>query len=211
MRARFAIAVLVTGLLGCGGFDNDPLRRGIVRGTLEEVTPESAVVIEGLPDFLARPDEKGRFELVDVPQGPVTLLVLATEVNAERLPVEVLGGQVTEVGSVGKSAGAVVVVRLEAPEKYSLAKATVAVKGLPRERSLRTGVTEVTIPPIGCFTFELSAPGLGAASQQLCVEGAARYGVNFMLTEPDGSMGREGCSISGCVDRFVCQGDGTCR
>jgi hypothetical protein len=174
------------------------------------VTPESAVVIEELPDFLARPDEKGRFELVDVPQGPVTLLVLASEVNAERLPVEVLGGQVVEVGSVGGRAGAVVVVRLSAPEKYSLARATVSVKGLPRERSLRTGVTEVTIPPIGCFTFELSAPGLGKAAQQLCVEGATRYGVEFTVAEPDGSEGREGCSVSGCADSFVCKADGTC-
>lgn len=209
MRALLA-TVVVFGLLGCGGFDNDPLRRGTVRGTLEKVTPESAVVIEELPEFLARPDEKGRFELVNVPQGEVTLLVLASEVNAERLPVEVKGGQVTEVGSVGNRAGALVVVRLMAPAKYSLAQATVSVRGLPVERSLRTGVTEVTVPAIGCFTFEFKAPGLGAGSQQLCVEGATRYGVEFTVAVPDGSEGREGCSVSGCVEGFMCKADGTC-
>ena len=209
MRALLA-TVVVFGLLGCGGFDNDPLRRGTVRGTLEKVTPESAVVIEELPEFFVKPDEKGRFELVDVPQGPVTLLVLASEVNAERLPVEVKGGQVTEVGSVGNRAGALVVVRLTAPEKYGVANARVSVRGLRLERSLRTGVTEVTVPAIGCFTFDLSAPGLGADSKQLCVEGATRYAVDFTVAVPDGSEGREGCSVSGCVEGFMCKADGTC-
>ena len=207
---RALLAIVIVGLLGCGGLSNDPLRRGIVRGTLEKPTPESAVVIEELPEFLARPDQNGRFELVDVPQGPVTLIVLASESNADRVPVEVLGGQVTEVGAVGGRAGALVEVRLTAPEKYGLAKATVSVRGLPVERSLKTGVTVVTVPPIGCFTFDLSAPGLGQATQRLCVEGATRYGVDFALTEPDGTAGREGCSVSGCAGQFVCKADGTC-
>ena len=80
----------------------------------------------------------------------------------------------------------------------------------PLERSLKTGVTAVTVPPIGCFTFDLSAPGLGQATQRLCVEGATRYGVDFVVTEPDGTAGREGCSLSGCADQFVCQADGIC-
>ena len=52
---------------------------------------------------------------------------------------------------------------------------------------------------------------LGADEKTLCDEAPKCREVDFELLEPDGSPGREGCSVSGCENGHVCRSSGACE
>ncbi|MBM4780822.1 MAG: hypothetical protein GQE15_24260 [Archangiaceae bacterium] len=209
MRALFvSVAVL---LAGCGGLDNSPLRLGVVRGVVLNPTVESLVIVEQLPELNAKPAADGRFEIAGVPQGDVALLVLASGTNAERLTVKVQGGAVSELGTVTPKVGARLTVHVHVPSNQSRANAVVTVAGVVIQKKLdREGEVDVALPS-GCYPIKVAIRGLGAVEKQVCVEAPKYREVDFELLEPDGSAGREGCSVSGCETGYVCRSNGSCE
>lgn len=209
MRALLASMLLV--LAGCGGLDNSVLRLGVVRGVVMNPTIESLVIVEQLPELNAKPAADGRFEIAGVPQGDISLLVLASGTNAERLTVKVQGGAVSEVGTVAPKAGARLTVHVHVPSNQSLANTVVTVAGVVIQKKLdRDGEVDVALPT-GCYAVNVSIRGLGAVEKQVCVEAPKSREVDFELREPDGSPGREGCSVSGCEQGYVCRSSGACE
>lgn len=210
MRARLVSVVAVV-LAACGGFDNTPLRLGVVRGVVSSPTIETVVLVEQQPALSTRPSADGRFELTGVPQGEVTLLVLASAVNAERLTVNVRGGEVAEVGSVGQTPGARLEIVVHVPSNQSRAQARVQVNGVTLQRPLdREGEVSIALPT-GCYPIVVSIPGLGSLEKQVCMQAPMMREVQFELPEPNGTPGREGCSVSGCESGRSCRSDGSCR
>lgn len=209
MRALFAsVAVL---LAGCGGLDNSVLRLGVVRGVVMNPTIDSLVIVEQLPELNTRPAADGRFEISGVPQGDISLLVLASGTNAERLTVKVQGGAVSELGTVSAKQGARLAVHVHVPSNQSRANAVVTVAGVVIQKKLdREGEVEIALPT-GCYPVNVSIRGLGSIEKQVCVEAPKSREVDFELPEPDGSPGREGCSVSGCETGKVCRSNGSCE
>lgn len=208
MRRALLISLLVLG--ACGGLDNSVLRLGVVRGVVMNPTVESLVIVEQLPELNAKPGADGRFEIAGVPQGDISLLVLASRTNAERLTVKVQGGAVAELGTLSPKAGARLSVHVHVPSNQSRANAVVTVAGVVVQKKLdREGEVEVALPT-GCYPVNVAIRGLGAIEKQVCVEAPKSREVDFELREPDGSPGREGCSISGCESGYVCRSDGSC-
>lgn len=209
MRALFAsVAVL---LAGCGGLDNSVLRLGVVRGVVMNPTIESLVIVEQQPELNTRPAADGRFEIAGVPQGDISLLVLASGTNAERLTVKVQGGAVSELGTVSPKQGARLAVHVHVPSNQSRANAVVTVAGVVVQKKLdREGEVEIALPT-GCYPVNVSIRGLGSVEKQVCVEAPKSREVDFELPEPDGSPGREGCSVSGCESGKVCRSNGSCE
>lgn len=209
MRALLASMLLV--LAGCGGLDNSVLRLGVVRGVVMNPTIESLVIVEQLPELNAKPAADGRFEIAGVPQGDISLLVLASGTNAERLTVKVQGGAVAELGTLSPKAGARLAVHVHVPSNQSLTSAVVTVAGVVVQKKLdREGEVEVALPT-GCYPVNVAIRGLGAVAKQVCVEAPKSREVDFELLEPDGSPGREGCSVSGCEQGYVCRSSGACE
>ncbi|MBL8933993.1 MAG: hypothetical protein JNM69_05560 [Archangium sp.] len=209
MRALLAsVAVMVFG--ACGGLDNAPLRLGVVRGVVMNPTLDSLVIVEQLPELNAKPATDGRFEIAGVPQGQISLLVLASGTNAERLTVNVQGGAVSEVGTVAPKAGARLTVHVHVPSNQSRANAVVTVAGVVIQKKLdREGEVEFALPS-GCYPVNVAIRGLGAVEKQVCVEAPKYREVDFELLPPDGSPGREGCTVSGCESGYVCRSNGSC-
>lgn len=209
MRALLvSVAVL---LAGCGGLDNSVLRLGVVRGIVSNPTIDSLVIVEQLPELNAKPAADGRFEIAGVPQGDISLLVLASGTNAERLNVKVQGGAVSELGTVTPRVGARLDVHVHVPSNQSRANAVVTVAGVVVQKKLnREGEVEIALPT-GCYPVNVSIRGLGAVAKQVCVEAPKSREVDFELLDPDGSPGREGCSVSGCEAGYVCRSNGSCE
>lgn len=207
-----ALAATVTGLLvaACGGLDNSPLRLGVIRGVVSDPTPESLVFVEELPSLNTRPGADGRFELLSVPQGEVTLVVLASPLRAQRRKVVVGGASVAEVGSLGATAGVSVELEVQVPSHQSRVGAVIEVAGVALPQKVdRDGEVHLALPP-GCLPVRVSLRGLGAVQNEVCVESEFRE-VRFVLPTPDGSPGREGCSVTGCDQGYVCKSSGACE
>lgn len=209
MRALLATAVLAV-LSACGGLDNAPLRVGLVRGLVVDPTPESLVFVENAPALVTRPGAAGTFEL-SVPQGDVTLVVLASASRAERRALVVQGGGVTEAGSLGTLAGARLEAEVHVPSLQSRAAATLEVGGvLMTQRPNVDGEIAVGLPS-GCFPVRVVLRGLGVVEKEVCLQAPEVREVHFDLPAPDGSPGREGCSVTGCEAGYACRSNGTCE
>jgi hypothetical protein len=207
-----ALAVTVAALLvtACGGLDNSPLRVGIIRGVVSDPAPDALVFVEQLPALATRPGADGRFELARVPQGEVTLVVLASPLRAERQRVVVGGASVAELGAVGAAPGVPVELEVSVPSRQSRAGAVFEVGGVPlSQRVDRDGEVRLALPR-GCLPVRVSLRGLGALEREVCVESEPRE-VRFLLPAPDGSPGREGCSVTGCESGYACQSSGACE
>lgn len=209
MRARL-VSMVAFVLAACGGFDNTPLRLGVVRGVVSSPTIETVVLVEQLPSLSTRPSADGRFELSGVPQGDVSLLVLASSTHAERLTVNVRGGEVAEVGTVGQKPGARLEIVVHVPSNQSRARAQVQVNGVTLQQPLDFEGEVAIALPTGCYPVVVSVPGLGSLEKQVCMQAPTMREVQFELPEPNGTPGREGCSVSGCESGFSCRSNGSC-
>ena len=99
MRALLASLVVLG--LACGQLENDPLRRGTLRGALTEADSHRLVSVFGQPELRGTFAADGRsFELRDVPAGAAELFIVATNNKAARLQVVVRGAQVTDLAPV---------------------------------------------------------------------------------------------------------------
>ena len=61
-----------------------------------------------------------------------------------------------------------------------------------------SGAARVGPVPKGCWPFKVSVAGLGAVSQSPCFHDGQDQTVDVTMPEPDGSAGRDGCSVSSC-------------
>lgn len=210
MRALLVTVALVV-LAACGGLDNGPLRLGVIRGVVPNPTIDTVVLVEQAPALSTRPSADGHFELTGVPQGDVTLLVLASATHAERLTVNVRGGEVAEVGSVGQTPAARLEIVVHVPSNQSRLQTKVQVNGVTLQKPLdREGEVAIALPT-GCYPVIVSIPGLGSLEKQVCMQAPTMREVQFELPEPNGTPGREGCSVSGCEPGYSCRSDGSCR
>lgn len=207
-------ALLSTSLLwlaACGGLDNDPLRRGVIEGTLERPDSLALVAVMGLPELSARPDATGRFSLADVPSGEQELLLVLDGQRAERRAVSVGGGAVTELGVVeGRRAG-LVLAHLGGPDLLQLSAGEVSVVGTPLRASLSSGREARLVLGAGCYTLRATHPGLATIEEPVCVNEGEQRALELELPEPDGEPGHEGCQVTGCEGAAACRADGRCE
>lgn len=216
MRALLASVLLCAS--ACGGLDNGPLRLGNIRGVVQNMTPTSIVSTEATETFptviSTKPQADGRFELVGVPQGEVKLLILSSSTTAERITLNLQGGSVADVGAVGAAPSAQLRLVVEPPAFLSFDKATIHVGALELTRPLELiqgheGLARIGLPS-GCYPTVVAIPGLGSLSKNVCVEAPLTKTVEFEFPFPDGSAGREGCSVSGCLSGHTCLSNGLC-
>lgn len=212
MRAPMTRPVaLALALAGCGGLENLPLTRGVVRGTLERPDGLALVAVMGTPALATRPGPEGAFTLADVPQGEVDLLVVLDGRRAERRTVSLAGGAAVDLGLVvGRPAG-VVQAHLRVPELLRTSGGEVAVVGTPLLVPVSSAGEARLVLGAGCYTVQGRHPGLAPIDARVCVDEGATEEVELELPEPDGAAGHEGCALTGCEDGAHCGSDGRCR
>jgi hypothetical protein len=197
---RSLLTIALCALSACGGFENEPFKVGVVRGQLGGTIDSTALVaVVGRQDLVTRPDATGRFELRNVPIGPVDLLVVTNLRESQRLSVTVGGASIVEL-------------YLSAEGGHALTNATISLVGTPFTSGVSPFENEAEFfVPAGCYDAHVVVRGLGETTVQGCVTegGLFERRVNFGL--PDGTEGREGCAVTGCEDGLTCQADRSCR
>lgn len=208
---RVLATVSVTFLAACGGLENVPLTKGVVRGSLVGANAQSLVAVIGQPELYTHPEADGSFSIADVPQGDVELLLLANSNSAARQTVTVTGGGVSNLGQVQGRPPGFLEIFLRPPNFISAAKGTVAVLGTPLTDTVEpSGEAEFRLPT-GCYVVRGAVPGLAAVDRDVCLEEGGLLDAEFELPEPDGSEGHEGCGLAGCLAGTVCKSDGRCE
>jgi hypothetical protein len=208
---RRLLASLVVVLSACGGFENTPLTEGVVRGQLLGADATAVISVLNQPALQTTPDATGHFEL-RVPQGDLKLFVVTSKSVASIVPVTVSGGSVAELGQVAPVAAAVLEVRAEAPSFQNLSAGEITVQGTPYAAfSLKQGTEQHLGPlPAACYDVDVTVPGLGSVTHQVCLKAGYETEVEFHLPTPDGTVGREGCAVTGCLSGLTCNPDGSC-
>lgn len=216
-----ALATVISGLCGCGGFDGHPLTHGILRGTLVGAGPSSKATILWKPELVDVPSTReltvspGKangnwaFELSDVPNGPVELLLFISAERADRLKIDLKGGEVEDLGPQVGQRISTLDVDLDAPSHLRIRRGTVAVLGTTMRRSIELSEMAFGVPA-GCYALEASVPGLGKTEAESCVTAGIVKRVSIRFEKPDGSPGREGCSEAedagcGCDYGYSCK------
>jgi hypothetical protein len=208
---RVLATVSATLLAACGGLENVPLTRGVVRGMLVGANAQSLVAVIGQPELYTHPDAQGEFTIADVPQGDVELLLLANSNSAARQTVTVTGGGVSDLGPVQGRPPGFLEIFLRLPHFISAAKGRVGVLGTPLTVAVDpSGKAEFRLPE-GCYVVRGAVPGLAAVEREVCLEEGRDLDVELELPEPDGSKGHEGCGLAGCLPGTVCKSNGRCE
>lgn len=207
---RAITSALLFALAGCGGLENVPLTLGVIRGSLVGADANASVSVLGTPELAAKPDATGAFQITNVPQGNVELLAIISATTAVRMPVTVRGGAVAELGQVHPGPSGELEVEARAPSGQSVLLGKATIKGTTLSKPLNLlGEAEFRLA-VGCYVAEVDVPGLGAAEKDVCVVENVHTELEVQLAPPDGSKGREGCSVSGCLPGLSCQADGSC-
>lgn len=208
---KWLLAIALVALTGCGSLDNEPLLVGVIRGQLANTDETALVAVVGRDDLVTRPDFEGRFELSQVPLGSVDLLVVINALESRRFTVEVGAASVVELGAVAPAPSAHFELYVRAPGGQRVNGGTVALLGTPLTARIRGAESEADFNlPAGCYEAQVAVAGLGTTTVSGCVDAGGRFERIITLAEPDGSPGREGCSVSGCQGLLVCQADRSC-
>jgi hypothetical protein len=206
--------IALTALAGCGGFENEPFKTGVLRGQLVGTDATALVSVVGHENLSARPDAAGRFELANVPLGQVDLLVIVNALQSKRFSVEVGGASIVELGVVEPRPSVKFEVHVKAPGHQWLGGGRVSLLGTPLSEPLELDFDEAEaefyVPP-GCYDAQVTVPGLGDVTRSGCVAEGESFDTTVRMPEPDGSPGREGCEVTGCPLLLTCQSDRTCR
>lgn len=205
--------IALTALAGCGGFENEPFKTGVLRGQLQGTDASALVGVVGHENLSARPDAAGRFELAGVPLGQVDLLVIINATQSKRLTVEVGGASIVELGVVEPRPSVKFEVHVKAPGDQWLGGGRVSLVGTPLSEPIRIDGDESEAEfylPAGCYEARVTVPGLGEVTRSECVENSSSS-IRVSMPVPDGSAGREGCSVTGCPSSLTCQSDRSCR
>lgn len=222
MRAAIVIAsvALIALATGCGELQNRPLRHGDVRGKVERPEPELGYVAllgldeEGEIEDSEGLEDDGAFHLDEILSGTYDLVVVANANEAAILRgVQVVGGEVTDLGVVALADAASLTVTLRTPSGQRLHDAVVWLQGFPLpayEVEDERPVADILGLPAACYEVRGYVRGLGERAQAHCLEPGDLEAFELVLPEPDGSAGREGCSVTGCVEGLSCRSDGRC-
>lgn len=198
--------------VGCGGFDNSPIRVGAVRGRLMDGDGEVALVsLLGHPELRTRVSPEGGFELHGLPATSAALFVIASRTSAAKVPVELRGAQMIDVGEVRGLPGAFVRVRVVPPSHQRVTGSHVEVLGTPHTGYLTgaDGIARIGPLPEGCYLHRATLAGLGAAEEEVCVAAGAQTSVDLELPQPTGNG--DGCVVTGCQPPYICHRDGSCQ
>ena len=117
-------------------------------------------------------------------------------------------------GTVGAAPSAQLRLVVEPPLYFAFEKAQIHVGSLDLTRPLELfegheGLARIGLPT-GCYQTDVTIPGLGSLSKNVCVEAPLQHQAEFEFAFPDGSAGREGCSVSGCLAGHACLSNGLC-
>lgn len=209
---RLALITLV-GLTACGGLENEPFKTGVVRGQLTGTDDKALVSVVGRDDLATRPDATGAFELAGVPLGQAELLIIVNATHSRRLTVEVGGAAIVQLGVVEPRPSMKVEVHVVSPGLHWLGNGTVTMVGLPVSAPIEVEGLESEAEfrlPAGCYEARAAVPGLGEATKSFCVTESVPASTRVTMPEPDGSPGREGCSVTGCPLLLTCQANRSC-
>jgi hypothetical protein len=208
LRPKLVIAVA---LVGCGGLDNRPLRSGAVQGQVMNCEPSVAVVgIVGSSSSTAV-DSACHFRIDDVPVGQAQLFVVATPGTALSQTITVEAASVLDLGELHAPHAATLHVKVQAPARQ-VVSGELLVPGVPlAAQPIDMGGNVSAGPfPDGCWSVTVDAAGLGQLEQMACFTGGADMSLDVTMPKPDGTKGKEGCSVSGCQAQSVCMPDGSC-
>jgi hypothetical protein len=223
MNDRFRKLVFAAGLAvagsACGGFENQPLGWAAIRGSLVGAGAGSKVSIFGHPELTdapstnelkalaADPTSTWAFELTKVPtdEETVDLMLLISPQRARRMSVHVVPGQVQSIPAQVGEQISMLVADLDAPSHQLVRKGQVKIDGTSIAISVEESEPEIPVPA-GCYTITATVPGLGTiTSPQACVGPGRVLREPMHFPEPDGSPGREGCSVTGCESGYKCE------
>ncbi len=212
MRTVLPALLAILALTGCGGLENEPLTLGVVRGTLLGTNLMSSAFVFGRPDLVATPNVAGGFEIRGIPAGSVEVLSLINADFADRRAVNVEGGLVTDLGSTTGRPVGFFELELIAPGFQSVSKGSVSVAGTPLSLELSAHEPNEWVfhLPAGCYEVEATVPGLGSKTVNACASETQHHEVHIEFPVPDGSPGREGCAVSGCMGLLRCLPDRSC-
>jgi hypothetical protein len=206
------LTIALAALTACGGLENAPLRTGTVHGQLMGIDAEARVGVLGHEELTATPGPDGRFVLEGVPTGQVELLVVINALQAQRLSVNVEGASILDVGTVAARPAGRIEIAVLSLGGHRLTGGTVSVVGTPFTSPIRPPENEASlVVPAGCYEIRVAVPGLGTALTSGCVEESFQLEKRVVLESPDGSFGREGCSVTGCRAGLSCGADRSCR
>ena len=204
MVTRCALLALL--LAACGGFDNEPLLYGIIRGQLSSASAQALVVVLEHPELQTRPDATGHFEIQHVPLGPATLLIRESDTRARRVEVDVGAAEIVELGVVATEPAAHLELEFFPPTGIPVIDPRVTIDGTPLtgESAEMGRELELTLPA-GCYRVVASAKGVGSVTfDEVCVTAGQRVERHVEFPRPDGSPGREGCVVTGCQYPLEC-------
>lgn len=212
MVRRALFLLLVLGLAACGGFENEPLLYGVIRGQLAHASADALVSVEGLPELRTVPDATGAFELRHVPLGPVTLLILENATSAQRVDVQVGAAEIVELGALTSKPAGEIEIDFTLPGHLPLVDGAISLEGTPFTAVVAEGDHETdVVVPAGCYDVSATAKGVGSVTVNVCVQAGQRAEQHVEFPRPDGSAGREGCAVTGCdypyfeCERLVCE------
>jgi hypothetical protein len=192
-------------LASCGGFANEPLRTGAIRGSLVEADPAVAVVTILGTDRRATLDQTGFFEFTGVAAGTVELHLVASARRASRATVDVGPGRLADLGAVPPAPAAYLNVEVRT-RNHQLPRGTAWVALAPWSPVALSDSGRARLGPLGagCWTVEVDVPGLGRASASACPQEGEEEDVRLLLE------GTGGCAITGCERGTRCAPDGRC-
>nr|UXE44847.1 hypothetical protein Hi04_10k_c3807_00012 [uncultured bacterium] len=197
----------------CGGLDNRPLEVGSVSGTLPGCDPSLSVVgVVGNAAAQGVPDGTCAFRLDGLPPGPLELFAVASDRKVALVDAQVRTAELTAVGAIETRNGAFVHLHAAAPSHQKvMGHLSAPDVPLPAAAFQNAGMATIGPFPPGCFRVEAMATGLGIAEASPCLPDENDTDVDVLFSEPDGSVGRDGCISSGCDEGFICSATGDCR
>jgi len=169
MRALLALPLL--SLAACGGLNNEPLRTGVVQGTVASADPGWQAVTDLGSGQTATFDSGGVFTLSGVAPGTANLYVVANVHGATRVQAPVSGGLLTQLGVVQPQPAGKVNVHLKAMGVPNPNASMVSIDDTPFANQTFDNTNTAHIGPLtdGCYTGSVKHPTAGSAPLSFCM------------------------------------------
>ena len=127
------------------------------------------------------------------------------------LQVQVGAAAIVDLGQVNPPATSRLEFHVVAAGGHLLSGGTFTLAGTSFTKRIGgEGEVELSVPP-GCYDARAAVPGLGELTLSFCATAGMSVERTITFGLPDGSAGREGCSVTGCRLGLVCGGDRSCH